>query len=221
MSHLLVLGGSGRTGRLVIAEALRRGHTVTALVRDASKMVPGEHLTVVEGSPLRPESVDAACRGAQAVIIALANRGLSDAPWSGQLSPPDLITDAVQAAADAMRSRGIRRIVLLSALGTADSSESVPWGLRWSTHFMRMATVYRDHAAADAELRSSGLDWTIVRPTLLSNTSKRRPITTTKAGRTPHSLHIGRADVAGYLVDAIEDDSLIGTAPIISSGGRA
>ena len=45
MAHLLVIGGSGRTGRLVITEALRTGHSVTALVRDPTRVVPGDRLT--------------------------------------------------------------------------------------------------------------------------------------------------------------------------------
>ncbi|MGG7464267.1 MULTISPECIES: NAD(P)-dependent oxidoreductase [unclassified Plantibacter] len=214
MAHLLVLGGSGRTGRLVLEEALRRGHSVTALVRDAGRVVPGERLTVVEGSPLDPEAVDAASRGAQAVIVALSN-------GSAETSPPDLVTASVQTLTDTMRSRGIRRVVLLSALGSGDSIGSVPAPLRWATRIMHLGTVYRDHAHADADLRSSGLDWTIVRPTVLSPSTRRRPVVAVQAGHWPTSIRISRTDVADYLLDAVENDALIGAAPVISSGTAA
>lgn len=221
VAHLLVLGGSGRTGRLVIEEALRRGHSVTALVRDPMAVVPGDRLTVVEGSPLRPDDVDLAIRGSQAVIVALSNVGTSDWPWARQVSPPDLLSEAVRTVIDTMRSRGLRRIVLLSALGTGDSRASIPLLLRWTTGFLRMGTVYADHERADEELRRSALDWTIVRPTVLSGSGKRRPIIAARPGRWPSSVRISRADVAGYLVDAVGDEQLIGAAPVISSGSAA
>lgn len=221
MAHLLVIGGTGRTGRLVIEEALRRGHSVTALVRDPSSVVPGDRLTVVEGSPLEPADVDLAMRGTQAVIIALSNVGSSDWPWARQVSPPDLLAEAVRTVTHAMRSRGLKRVVRLSALGAGESVTSVPLLLRWMTGFLRLGTVYADHERADEELRRSGLDWTIVRPTLLSASAHRRPVVTAGPGSWPNSVRIGRADVAGYLVDAVGDEQLIGVAPVISSGSVA
>ncbi|MFZ4896572.1 NAD(P)-dependent oxidoreductase [Plantibacter sp. Mn2098] len=219
MAHLLVLGGSGRTGRLVITEALRRGHTVTALVRDADRVVPGERLTVLQGSPLDPEAVDAASRGAQAVIVALSNSAPDVSP--DQAAAAGLVSSAVQTVTDTMRSRGIRRIVLLSALGSTDSIRSVPWALRWTTRVPSLRPVFRDLGQADAELRRSGLDWTIVRPTLLSTRTRRRPVYATAPGPWPRSLTIGRTDVADYIVNAVESEALIGEAPVISSGTAA
>ncbi|MBF4570678.1 SDR family oxidoreductase [Plantibacter sp. VKM Ac-2880] len=218
MAHLLVIGGSGRTGRLVITEALRTGHSVTALVRDPTRVVPGDRLTITQGSPLRIDDVEAAMRGTQAVVVALTNLGTSDWPWARQVSPPDLITSAVDTVTSAMRSHGLRRIVLLSALGTAESRRNVPSPLRWTTRFLRLGTVYADHERADASLRSSTLDWTIVRPTVLSASDRRRPVVTSPAGRWPSSVRISRSDVAGYLVDAVDDETLIRSAPVISSG---
>ncbi|MDD9153394.1 NAD(P)-dependent oxidoreductase [Plantibacter flavus] len=220
VAQLLVIGGSGRTGRLIISEALRSGHSVTALVRDPAAVVPGDRLTVVQGSPLRSEDVEEAMRGVQAVIIALSNIGSSDWPWARQVSPPDLISNAVRVATDAMRSRGLRRIVLLSALGAGESVRSVPAGLRWATHFLRLGTVYADHEQADAFLRRSELDWTIVHPTVLSASDARRPVVSSPPGSWPSSLRIPRCDVAAFLVDAVDDEDLIGSAPVISSGPR-
>lgn len=220
MVHLLVIGGSGRTGRLVIGEALRRGHSVTALVRDPAAVVPGDRLSVVQGSPLRSDDVEQAMRGTQAVIVALSNTGSSDWPWARQVSPPDLISNAVRVVTDAMHDRGLRRIVLLSALGAGESVRSVPAGLRWATHVLRLGIVNADHERADALLRRSGLEWTVVYPTLPSARDTRRPVVSAPPGSWPSSFRIGRHDVAGYLVDAVDDDDLIGSAPVISSGPR-
>jgi hypothetical protein len=56
MSHLFVLGASGRTGSLVVDYALAEGHTVTALVRDPSTVLARPGLTRVTGTPARPRA---------------------------------------------------------------------------------------------------------------------------------------------------------------------
>ena len=48
---LLVLGASGRTGQHIVAQALSRGHTVTALVRDPGKITARDGLTLIQGTP--------------------------------------------------------------------------------------------------------------------------------------------------------------------------
>ena len=47
--HMLVLGGTGQNGQLIIANALARGHTVTALARNPDGVTPRPGLTVVKG----------------------------------------------------------------------------------------------------------------------------------------------------------------------------
>ena len=47
--HILIIGGSGRTGKVTVEECLQRGHTVTALVRKASSITQRCGLAIVEG----------------------------------------------------------------------------------------------------------------------------------------------------------------------------
>jgi len=60
--HLLILGGSGKTGKLIIEEALARHHTVTALVRNPDYIDPTTGLTIVQGTPLSTEDFSRASK---------------------------------------------------------------------------------------------------------------------------------------------------------------
>ncbi len=56
--NLLVLGATGRTGRLVVEQALAAGHTVTALVRSPEKLTTGgANLRVVKGEATEASAV--------------------------------------------------------------------------------------------------------------------------------------------------------------------
>ena len=67
---VLVVGATGSIGRLVVAEAIREGYAVRALVRDAGKartLTPGAHAVI--GDLTRPETLGAAVEGVDAVVF--------------------------------------------------------------------------------------------------------------------------------------------------------
>ncbi len=73
--RIAVLGASGRVGRVVIAEALSRGHRVTAVARSAEGLERVEGATRVTADVLDPVALRRAVSGHDAVIAALAGRG--------------------------------------------------------------------------------------------------------------------------------------------------
>lgn len=107
---ILILGATGRTGSLILLEALRRGHKVTALVRTPSGLdkftadlpdAQRANLTVVRGTPLSAADTNSAVSTALAtttsstatgggdassssivVISALSPRRTSENPWA-------------------------------------------------------------------------------------------------------------------------------------------
>lgn len=66
--NIAILGATGRIGSRLLAEALRRGHQVTALVRDPSRLAPREGLTIRQGDALDPEATAATLAGHAALI---------------------------------------------------------------------------------------------------------------------------------------------------------
>jgi len=217
MSSILVLGATGRTGEHVVNYALSEGHSVTALVRDPAKLDSREGLTVVEGTPESQDDISVAIQGADAVISALGNVRTSDMPWAKPVSPRHFLSDATRRTVKAMTSNGVRRIVIVSALGVGDSISVTPAYLRWTVKYTNLGTTYADHNEVDAEVRQAGVDWTLLRAVLLTNSSKARRVQVRLVPDKPASMRISRREVARFAVDALADPTLIGKAPIISS----
>jgi len=70
--NIVVLGATGRTGRLVVEQAIAAGHTVTALVRSPEKLaVRNPNLHVVAGQATDPSAVARALDRADALISTL------------------------------------------------------------------------------------------------------------------------------------------------------
>lgn len=201
-----VLGGSGRTGRLVVAELLGRGHEVVALVRDpAADLGPGVTLTVGgvrDGAALR-ELVT----GVVAVVSALG-------PRRGDRT---LHRDVAPLLLDALRGAGVRRFVGISGAGMDVPGDAKSRRDRIVSALMQRfgGAMVADKAGEYAVWAGSGLDWTLVRPPRLTDA----PAT----GRTEHHAHtsprataIGRADLAAFVVDCLEQRSHVGGAPLVA-----
>jgi putative NADH-flavin reductase len=74
---ILVYGASGKVGRQIVDEALMRGHRVTAVSRDPSRITPThEQLSVRRGDILDPDSVSALVSGQDVVVVSV--RGVID-----------------------------------------------------------------------------------------------------------------------------------------------
>ncbi|MER7186583.1 NAD(P)H-binding protein [Streptomyces hyaluromycini] len=72
MSKIILFGATGTIGSRVLDEALRRGHMVTAVVRDPAKLTrDNANLTVVTGDVLDPAAVAGAAKGHDVVISAV------------------------------------------------------------------------------------------------------------------------------------------------------
>jgi uncharacterized protein YbjT (DUF2867 family) len=217
MPHLFLLGGSGRTGGHIIDHALSKGHTLTALVRDATKLTPRTGLAAVQGTPINRSDVDGAIDGADAVLVALNSTRRSDTPWAKPVSPPRLMADSVANATAAMTARGIRRIVVVSAFGVGDSLARQPLLLRWMITRTNLSYTYADHNLTDTEIRNTDTDWTLLRPVALNNKPSAGKVAVTDIhGPKPASFSISRPAVAHFAVDVIDAGANIREAPIIS-----
>jgi putative NADH-flavin reductase len=204
VSHnkLLVLGGTGGTGRTLIAQALDAGHDVTALVRDRAR-VPLNHarLRLVEGDLVDARSPLAdAMRGQHAVISALG-RGTS-------FRADGLIERSVPQILAAMQTNGVRRLIFTSAIGVGDSIRDAPLFSKLMIRLL-LGDIYADKAAGEAFIRRSDLDWTLVQPAQLTNGPLTRRYRAGERLALRGIPRISRADVAHFLLGQLDDPTHI------------
>jgi putative NADH-flavin reductase len=193
--NLFIVGATGRTGQLVTAQAIERGHSVTALVR-TPLLQPGERLNVIAGDARRLEDLLTALPDHDAVISCIGHTG-PNTPW--------LVSEAASVMLAAMGRLQIKRYVVLSG-GLLFPS------LNPAAILLRIALAKRltDARAMEKIVCASNVDWTIVRPPHLKNGIAARGYKT-KVGGPPSKGWSGLqfADLAACLLDVVEGGTYI------------
>jgi putative NADH-flavin reductase len=192
---IAVFGSTGGNGRLVIADAVRRGHEVTAFARDAGAVADVVGLAeVIEGDGRDRVTVEKAVAGQAAVIVTVSGRGETD-----------VVAGIARTVTVAMESLGVSRLVAASAYGMVATRPYVVAGVVRRI----FAQGFADQAAADRIIAASELDWTILRGTRLTarpaqGQARRSTQLFTKG---PYSL--ARSAFAAALVDLAQDRTAV------------
>lgn len=222
-SSIIILGASGRTGRLVVEDALRRNIAVTVLVRNASSIEDRPNLTIIEGTPLELEDVQRAFKAAEspisAVVSTLGQTRKSGSPWATPTSPPLFMADAIKNAITvAKQTSPSIKLVVMSLFGVGESFKNNNFLMRWVFSNSAMAQTIEDGNAVDELVKASALDFVLVRSSMLMG-DKATPVKELgdegeKAGFMPS---ISPTTVAGFLLDAVESAQWNGKTTVISS----
>lgn len=206
---LLILGASGLTGRELVKQALEAGHDVTAFVRDPERLkISHERLRVAVGNILDRDSLDSAVPGHDAVLSALGSPGLGK---STELS------DGTANIINAMERHGVKRLIFESSVGVGDSKSHLTRFAKYIFFPLVIRNIIADKEIQEGRIRSSGLDWTIVRPGRLTQGKR--------TGRYRHgaaidanapSTAVSRADTAEFMLKQLETDTYLRQTPGIS-----
>jgi uncharacterized protein YbjT (DUF2867 family) len=204
---LLILGGTGRTGGLVVEHALAAGHEVTALARTPEKLaVPSSRLRVVPGQATDAADVARAMAGVDAVISALGGGG-------------SVILDSTRAIVDAARRTGVTRVVVMSSFLAERDRFAPPARLLMK---LTRGSAIDDKLAGEKLLRESGLDWTIAYPSRLTDGPATGSVRAQAEGAKRRITEtISREDVARWLVEAATSGQAGGRGVDITGGPQA
>ena len=96
------MGATGRTGRLFLEAALRRGHEIVAIARAPGKLA-SYPITIIQGTPYEYETVEKAIGGCDAVVNLLGISRRSDNPWARLIAPKDLVSRSAANSIKAMK----------------------------------------------------------------------------------------------------------------------
>jgi putative NADH-flavin reductase len=217
MSKIVVFGAGGRAGRRAVAEAVARGHQVSAVVRDPARHqeLAGAGVTLVTGDVTQADSVATVAAGADAAINATARM---DVPSH------DFFVAAAHALLDGLARAGVGRLLVV---GIGTTLETAPGVLVHDAPGFPAAgrTFSLGHAAELDVLRTAqtGIDWLVVAPppTLLDDAAARtgryriggHQVLPTEEG----AALFAYADLAVALLDEIETPkhhrTLVAVAP--------
>jgi putative NADH-flavin reductase len=212
MATVLIIGASKGIGLATVQAALRAGHSVCALARSATAIrVDHPRLEKVDGDARDQDTIEQALAGVDAVIQTL---GVTPAP-SLIIYGTQLFSTATRVLVDVMESSPVKRLICVTGFGAGDSRGH--GGLLYSAALcLFLSQVYANKDVQERIIRRSRLDWTIVRPTILTNGPRMRSYRVLVDPRDWTSGFISRADVADFLVKQIDDNSLLRQTPAIT-----
>ncbi|MFE6688028.1 NAD(P)-dependent oxidoreductase [Streptomyces sp. NPDC057743] len=209
MSKIALFGANGTIGSRILDEALRRGHQVTAVVRDPAKLTKSDpNLTVVTGDVLDPESVAEVVKGQDVVVSAV---GGGDGP--GHIAT---IRPAAEALVAGVRTLGGDAPRLLS-VGGAGSLRKPDGTQVWDAAGLPVFLLQIMHAHGDAldfYRTVSDVRWTNLSPAATIEPGERtgtyRTATDDLVVAEDGSSRISAEDYAVALLDEIEEPRHIG-----------
>lgn len=210
---LLIVGATGPTGRELVKQATAQGHDVTVLVRDAAKAAFASPIKRVVGNVLDLASLQTAVVGQDAVVSALGS-----AP-SGPFKATTLLSEGIRNLIAAMRTAGVVRLITITGIGAGESKGHGPWFYNLLIQPLVLRGTYHDKTRQETIVRDSGLDWTLVRPAILTNgPGKGRQ--EVRAYTALDGVRVGtirRADVAAFCLAELVERRFVHQAPVISN----
>jgi len=205
---LTVFGATGRTGRKVIEQALTRGYRVRVLCRTPGAFVVSHpDLEILAGSLADPQAVERSLTGSHAVVIVFGPR------------PPYqeiFCADATSTILNAMRQCGVRRVVCVTGAMIGE-------GVRRSWAFERLTRYFRrrapalaaDRAEQEQLVKTSGLDWTLVKPPRLAESAGVGRYSAGPQVRVGLLSRISREDLARFILDELNSAENLGQAVVV------
>jgi putative NADH-flavin reductase len=212
MSTVLIIGASRGIGYETVRLALKDGHSVRAMARSANVIrLHHPKLEKLDGDALDQHTIEGAVAGVDAVIQTLGVSPTPELIFSGTR----LFSDTTRILVNAMEARAVKRLISVTGLGAGDSRGH--GGLLYNAVLsLLLGRIYADKDAQEWIIRRSRLDWTIVRPTILTTGPRTGAYHVLVDARDWRSGFISRADVADFLVKQIDDASLLHKTPTLT-----
>jgi putative NADH-flavin reductase len=207
-NKIAVIGGTGKSGKYLVKELLHKGYCIKLLHRNPENIsFENPSVEIVKGDARNDQSIRTLLCGCQAVISTLGQP-------KGEAS---IFSQATKNVIQAMKVHGIRRYILTTGLNVDTPFDQKSPKTKFATDWMK--TNYQE-TTTDKQLEyntllNSDIDWTLVRLPLIEQTEERRELLV-NLNDCPGDK-ISAADLAGFLIEQLTDDSFIKKAPFIAN----
>lgn len=194
---ILVIGATGPTGLELVSQGAALGHEVTATARRPESASLPADVKVVRADVMDPASLAAAMAGQDAVISSLGTKI--------ERKPTFLLSEGTRYLVAAMKQTGVKRLVCITGIGAGESRGH--GGFLYDRIFqpLLLNEVYKDKDRQEEVVRDSSLDWTLIRPGMLTNGARGGKFRELKDLSGVTVGKISRSDVAAYILAHIDD----------------
>jgi putative NADH-flavin reductase len=201
--NICILGPTGGTGRALIKEALTLNHDISVLARTPVDLDQfKDQIHIHQGDVLDPYALDNCIKGRDAILSALGVRGTL---LTGR-KKVSLYSMSIQNIVNAMQKHAVKRFICVTMSG----AEVLPGQPKIMPIFRFLLKGYmEDILRMEARLEQSSLDWTVIRPTNFTDNEKTGVYRTWTDCYPLKVFKISRADVAGFMLNCLEDETTI------------
>jgi len=200
---VVIFGANGKTGALLVKQALEKGYQVVAYIRKAGS-IRTEHpnLKVIVGNLNERLNLTDAIMDADACISALGGRSLTH-------HSPEIV-QGIENIVSLMEQEVVPRFIYLSSLGAGNSKSMMSLPARILMVNVMLRVPLADHNTNEQRIAKSKLKWTVVRPGALTDEPgtglyKHGSITEKLQG----NVRISRADLAAFMLQQLTDESYV------------
>ncbi|MCB1511256.1 MAG: SDR family oxidoreductase [Hyphomicrobiaceae bacterium] len=212
MATITIIGASRGIGLEAVKRALALGHHVRALARSPRPAdLDHAELEWIQGDATVANDLVRATRGADAVIQTL---GVAN-PFS--FRPVTLFSRSTRQLVDVMEQHGPARLITVTGFGAGDSRGKGSIIYEKLFFPLILSRIYEDKDVQEQMIRNSRLDWTIVRPGILTNGRRTGRVIAEAAPEKWRLGAISRADVADFLVEQVAGRSFLHKTPVLWS----
>jgi putative NADH-flavin reductase len=207
---IAIFGGSGRTGRHLVEQALAAGHEVVALVRNPAKLgIQDQRLTCIEGNILDAEKVRQTVSGTEAVVSVLG-------PTRNE--PVYEVSQGMAYILAAMDQTGVRRLIISAGAGVGYHKDTPGLFHKFISLMIKLFSryVFEDMKRVVEMVQQSDVDWTIVRVPMLTDDPPKGEVRAGYVGQGP-GARLSRADMADFMLRQLTDGRYRRDAPAISN----
>jgi putative NADH-flavin reductase len=205
--NIALIGATGFVGSAVLNEALNRGHKVTAIARDTSKIaVKNDNLTVVIADVYDTEALVKVLTGHDAIVNTF------NAGWTN----PNLYDDFIKGSESiqqAVKLSGVKRLLVVGGAGSLEIAPGVQlvdtpqFPAEWKTG----ATAARDYL--NIIKKENDLDWTFLSPAIHLHPGARTGVFRLGSDQpvfdADHKSEITVEDMAVAIINELEQNQFI------------
>lgn len=213
IKRIVVIGGTRGIGLETVKALVKKDHEVVAFSRNALDLqFEDKNLTKIAGNATNQEDVNLLIKNADAVVQTLG------VPLSLNLitGPIDLFSTATRVLVSSMKSNNVKRLVAVTGFGAGDSEEKIHC-LQKVPFNIIFGHAYRDKSIQEECIKRSDLNWTIVRPGVLTNLPFRENYSIRVNKEDWKNGFISRAAVAHYITQSLYDSKTYGITPVLAN----
>ncbi|MCF8360560.1 MAG: NAD(P)H-binding protein [Prolixibacteraceae bacterium] len=198
---IAIFGASGKTGVLLVSQALEQGFEVNAYVRRENALtIQHPNLKIILGNLHDEAKIKEVVRGVQAYISTLGSNSLTKHSIEFTMGIKKIVQIAVE--------EKINQFIYMSSIGAGESRYYMAQPIRFLIAGIFLRIPLADHTQNENTIRSSPLNWTIIRPGGLSNGKRKDTLTHGSDKITlKGNPQISRASVASFILKQVNNET--------------